>query len=63
MQLIHAFQPLNMPLSGYYVQLDMLYNYMIAKWVYGYALPLHVLNHLGVRKDSLLVLFGSGQMM
>jgi cyclopropane fatty-acyl-phospholipid synthase-like methyltransferase len=39
---------------------DSLYRYMVAKWVYGYSLPLEILSRLGVRKGSLLVLFGSG---
>lgn len=39
---------------------DSLYRYMIAKWVYGYSLPLEILGRLGVQKGSQLVLFGSG---
>jgi trans-aconitate methyltransferase len=42
------------------LQQDSLYSYMVAKWVYGYALPLEILGRLGVKKGSLLVLFGSG---
>jgi len=36
------------------------FRYMMAKWVYGYGLPLRVIEYLGLKPENKLLLIGSG---